>query len=117
MPSIFDRDGGQRWPRSKRFELSPKGLEAEQLYADVIVASRAEEGRKSFDGARDGWAKPWGVQPGDGLFLGELKGGPRTLEELDRALQDCGVNRREIKGALERLVNAGLVQAAAEVAR
>lgn len=111
MPSMFDREGGQRWPRSQRFEISAKGREAEEKYGELIAASRAEEGRKSFDAARDAWASAWSMQPADGLYLGELKAAPRTLEELDLALRDCGVTRREIKGGIERLMTAGLVRA------
>jgi hypothetical protein len=110
MPSIFDREGGKRWPRSQRFVLSTRGADAELQYREMITASRAESGRTSFDSARAGWASPLSIQPGDGLYLSELQSGPRTLEELTRALEACGSNRREIKAAIERLMDVGLIE-------
>jgi hypothetical protein len=113
MSSIFDREGGKRWPRSQRFVLSVKGAEAEQAYREMITASRTGSGRTAFDAARTAWAQPLAIQPGDGLYLGELQPGARTLEELTRALESCGSTRREIKAALDRLIDAGMIEAQA----
>src|SRR5579864_1538285 len=107
MPSIFHRESWRRWPRSQKFALSQRGADAETQYRETIQASRGESGRASFDAARLAWAQPLKIEPGDGLFLGELKGGPRTLEELTRALEDVGSTKREIKAGIERLINAG----------
>jgi hypothetical protein len=52
--------------RSQRFRLSPAGREARLNYRQVIVASRAEAGRKSFDVARTEWAARLGLEPTDG---------------------------------------------------
>jgi len=59
-----------RWNRSQRFQLSPAGRKAGLNYRQVIVASRAEAGRKSFDVARTEWAARLGLEPTDGLYLG-----------------------------------------------
>ena len=54
-----------KWNRSQRFQLSPAGREAGLNYHQVIVASRAEAGRKSFDVARTEWAAQLGLEPAD----------------------------------------------------
>ncbi len=104
-----DSPSKRRWPRSQRFTLSSKGDEAETKYRAVIVASRAQEGRSSFDAARTAWAESFRVQPDDGLYLGEARGGPIKLEQLVAALETCGKTRKDALAALERLLDAGLL--------
>ena len=111
MTGIFEKAPGRRWPRSQRFALSDKGIEAETSYRELIVAARAEEGRASFDAARGVWAARYALEPGDGLFLGEVQSGPRTLDEIFRALESCGSTRDEVRGAVGRLTTAGLMEA------
>lgn len=108
---IDDIPKKRRWPRSQRFLLSPKGQEAEQLYRSVIVSARDTGGRASFDEARKSWADTHKVQPDDGLYLGEVSSGPKALEQLVAALDDCGKTKADAIDALERLCDAGLVQA------
>lgn len=100
----------RRWPRSEQFQLSESGKVAAQSYLDVIVASRAEEGRRSFDDARQGWATQHGVPAEDGLSLRELVGGALTLTDLSDRLDGCGPDRKQVKEGLERLLEAGLVE-------
>ncbi len=116
MPSVFDREPGRRWPRSQRFALSSKGAQAEQRYREMIAASRAQSGRASFDAARTAWAEPLRLEPNDGLYLGELEPGPRTLAELTQSLEATGTTRREVKAALERLIDAGMIEPRGEPA-
>jgi hypothetical protein len=113
MPSIFETDRGARWPRSQKFSLSEQGTKAEQDYREVITAARNEEGRASFDAARKQWAGPLQVEPDDGMYLGELRSGPRTLDELWRALESCGATRTDLKSAIRRLSSVGLILAIA----
>jgi hypothetical protein len=113
MPSIFDTDKGARWPRSQKFSLSDSGSRAEQDYREVITASRSDAGRASFDAARKLWAGALQVEPDDGMYLGELRAGPRTLDELWRALETCGKSRTDLKAAIRRLTAVGLVLAVA----
>jgi hypothetical protein len=113
MPSIFDTDKGVRWPRSQKFSLSDQGTRAEQDYREVIAAARADAGRASFDAARKQWAGALQVEPDDGMYLGELRSGPRTLDELWRALETCGQTRTDLKAAIRRLTAVGLVDALA----
>ncbi len=111
MTGLFERPKGKRWPRAQKFRLSTRGAEAEVQYREMIVAARVESGRQSFDAARAAWAKPLTLQPGDGLFLGELQAGSRTIEELSRSLETCGTTRDEVHQAVDRLTDAGLMEA------
>ena len=99
-----------RWNRSQRFQLSPAGRKAGLNYREVIVASRAEAGRKSFDVARTEWAARLGLEPTDGLYLGELLEAPRTIPEIAASLDGCGPQRSEVRPALERLVQVRMIE-------
>lgn len=114
--SIMDAPRARRWPRAQRFSLSSKGAAAEAGYREAIVEARDRPGRDAFDVARAQWAAPLGVKPGDGMHLGELRDGPRTLEELVRALEACNEPKSEVVLALERLETAGLVEALSQPA-
>jgi hypothetical protein len=92
------------WSRSQRFRLSPAGREAGENYREVIVAARSEAGRKSFDAARAEWAARLGLEPTDGLYLGELLEGPRTIPEMAASLDGCGPAPSDVRKAVERLV-------------
>jgi len=111
MTGIFERSPGKRWPRSQRFQLSSKGSEAEASYREVIVAARVESGRQSFDAARAAWASRLTLDPNDGLYLGELQSGPRSIEEITRALATCGSTKQEVHVAIDRLTGLGLMEA------
>ena len=99
-----------KWSRSQRFQLSAAGREAGHTYKEVIGASRAEAGRKSFDDARAEWAARLLLEPGDGLYLGELLAAPRSIPELTEALDGCGPQRADVKLAVERLVKAHILE-------
>ena len=101
-----------RWPRAQRFTLSPKGLEAETTYRSSVVASRALDGRASFDAARVAWAVPLGIDPDDGVYLCEIRDRPVGLGALVEALAPCDKTRQDTVNALERLLDAGLVATA-----
>jgi hypothetical protein len=99
-----------KWSRSQRFQLSAAGREAGHTYKEVIVASRAEAGRKSFDAARAEWAARLLLEPTDGLYLSELLKEPRSIPELTEALDGCGPQRADVKVAVERLVKAHILE-------
>jgi len=99
-----------KWNRSQRFQLSPAGRQAELDYRQVIVASRAEAGRKSFDVARTGWAARLELEPTDGLYLGELLEAPRTIPEIAASLDGCGPQRSDVHAAVERLVQLRMME-------
>lgn len=77
----------------------------------AIIASRTAEGRASFDAARASWAAEFHVQPDDGLYLAEIRGGAVTLGQIVEALETAGKTRKDAIAAVERLVDAGLVDA------
>ncbi len=91
------------------FSLTPAGRSAEASYRAQIVSSRAHSGRASFDAARTAWAASLGLDPDDGAYLGELRGGPLKLGKIAEALAVCGKKRVDAVAALERLLDAGLV--------
>ena len=99
-----------KWNRSQRFQLSPAGREAGLNYRQVIVASRAEAGRKSFDVARTEWAARLELEPTDGLYLGELLEAPRTIPEIAASLDGCGPQRSDVRAAVERLVQLRMLE-------
>lgn len=109
-----DRPPKRRWPRTQRFVLTERGTAAAQAYMDDIVASRSAEGRPSYDAARTKWADDWKVQPNDGLYVAEIKGGPIRLEHILESLESCGETRKDALAALERLLDAGLVATAVD---
>lgn len=99
----------RRFPRSQRFTISEAGVEAESRYRATIVASRVQQGgRSAFDTARSDWAKTFGVEPDDGLYLAEVSVEPRSLEQLVKLLETCGKSKEDAVAAVARLVEAGL---------
>jgi hypothetical protein len=101
----------RKWGRSQKFRLSERGPEAGARYREMIVAARVSEGRGAFDAARDAWARDLRLDPGDGAFLGEMLDGALTIDQLAAALDACGTTREETRSAVDRLTNAGLLEA------
>src|SRR5260370_19055718 len=107
MAGLFEREPGKRWPRSQQFRLSAKGAEAQATYREMLHGEReGSGGRSSFDSARASWAKPLALEPSDGLYLGELEAGPKTIEEKVQALDGCGSGRPGVQGAHRRVDTA-----------
>ena len=102
--------GGKRWPRGQKFVLSPRGSEAEAAIRDAVAAARAS-GRAALDAAQQTWAAAHAVHPQDGVILGQLRDGKRSIAELAKALEDCGTTVAEVKAAIDRLTDAQLVDA------
>ncbi|GEJ59002.1 hypothetical protein [Anaeromyxobacter diazotrophicus] len=101
---------GKRWPRGQKFMLSERGVVAESTYRDALHAARAQ-GRTALDAAQRAWSEPLQLQPSDGVVLGELRGGKRSIADIARTLEDCGTSPAEVKAAIDRLTDAGLVEA------
>ena len=74
------------------------------------VSGRRALGRATLDAALAAWAAPFGVQPGDGLLLTELRGHRRGLNDLVAALESSGIEPAEVRSAVDRLVRAGLAE-------
>jgi len=100
---------GRRWPRGQRFQLTPTGLAAEVAHSEAIREARAL-GRSALEVAQRRWAEPLGLQPCDGVVLGELKPGRRSLADVSDALENCGSSRADVKDSVDRLVERGLVE-------
>ena len=107
-----------KWNRSQRFQLSPAGHEAGANYREVIVASRTESGRKSFDAARAEWAARLALDGSDGLYFGELQTGPKTIEEMTVSLDGWAAAQRRAQGgrATGEATNGGADRPAAAAA-
>jgi hypothetical protein len=99
---------GPRWPRGQKFTLSLAGREAHEAHRTAVLSARGLS-RAALDSALAAWASPRQVEPGDGVLLGELLERPRGLPDLTQALEDAGASPAEIRAAVARLVNAGLV--------
>jgi hypothetical protein len=99
----------KRWPRGQKFTLSAAGAEAEEAYRNAVVGARAS-GRSALDAALAGWATPRHVAPGDGVILAELSGKRVGLPHLCEALEAAGIVPDEVRAAVGRLVDAGIVE-------
>jgi hypothetical protein len=99
-----------KWLRSQRFQLSPAGRRAGDDYRNVIIAARREAGRKSFDAARAEWAARLTLTASDGLYLGELESGPKTIAEMATALDGCGPELGDVRAAVDRLVRLRILE-------
>jgi hypothetical protein len=100
----------KRWPRGQKFTLSAAGAEAEEAYRSAVLGARAS-GRGALDSALAGWATPRRVAPGDGVILAELSGKRVGLSHLCEALEPAGIVPDEVRAAIGRLVDAGIVEA------
>ncbi len=101
-------DGARRWPRGQKFTISLSGLRADDAYRAAVLEARAS-GRTALDAAVAAWAKPLGIAPGDGVVLGEVRARRRGLADLAEALEACGIEAKEVRAGVDRLVTAGLV--------
>jgi len=99
----------KRWPRGQKFTLSAAGEAAELAHRDVVNGARSS-GRAALQAALTAWAAPLAVQAGDGVFLVELRGQKKGLNDLSRSLEGTGIEVAEVKAAVDRLVVAGLAE-------
>lgn len=109
--STGERPPKRKWPRSQRFILSERGVDAEAAYRETIVASRASSGRAAFDEARSIWAREHDLQPDDGLYLGEVRGAAKSLDQVLAALRECDQSRPQAIEAMTRLLDLSFVLA------
>ncbi len=105
---LSSKDSSKRWPRGQKFTLSSSGAEAAAEYRATVVGARAS-GRAVLDSALAAWAAPRSILPGDGILLPELAGKRLGLTDLFRSLEPAGVVPAEVRDALGRLVDAGIV--------
>lgn len=101
--------GRKRFARGQKFTVSGPGAEAAEAYRAAVQAARSS-GRAALEAALVGWAEPRGVNPGDGVILGELTGKPVGLSRLAEALEPSGLGAEEVRAGVGRLVDAGIVE-------
>jgi len=109
MLSSLNPPPGKRWPRGQRFLLSARGAEVEAAYRTAVQDVRAQ-GREALELAERRWADPLGLEPCDGVVLSELRPAKRSLPDLFRALEECGIPAPKVREAIERLVTRGMVE-------
>jgi hypothetical protein len=107
--------GGKRWPRGQKFSISPTGVLAETEYRDAVQHARAQ-GRGALESAQQGWSAPRGLDVIDGVVLGELRSGRKSIADVARALEDCGTTPAEVKASIDRLATSGLIEPIVHVA-
>jgi hypothetical protein len=110
MTSIFEREQAPRWRRGQRFGLSVARAQAETHYQIALKSSRDQGGRETLDQALATWAAVFGIRPGDGVYLSELRIAVQTLPELVECLESCCTTRSEVKNGLDRLISAKLAE-------
>jgi hypothetical protein len=102
-------DGRKKWPRGQKFTLSAAGAECEEAYRAALLGSRAS-GRSALEAALAAWASPRQLAAGDGVILTELSGKRLGLSHLCEALETSGIAHDEVRAAIGRLVDAGIVE-------
>jgi hypothetical protein len=101
-------NGSRRFARGQKFTLSAAGLTAAAEYRSAVTSARSS-GRQALEAALVGWATPRGVAPGDGVLLAELSGKPLGLSRLCEGLETSGLGAEDVRAAVGRLVDAGIV--------
>jgi hypothetical protein len=115
MLDSLKSQGGKRWPRGQKFVISPTGLAADTEYRDAVQRARAQ-GRGALEAAQQAWSAPRGLDAIDGVLLGELRSGRKSIADLARALEGCGTTAAEVKASIDRLATAGLIEPVASAA-
>lgn len=109
MLSSLRPRGSHRWPRGQRFSLSSRGAEAVGAYRLAVADARAL-GRAALETAQRAWGEPRGIAPQDAVVLCEVGPGRRSIGEVARALDSCGLSPADVKEAVDRLADAGLIE-------
>jgi len=110
IDSLKRPPGSLRWAPRQRFALSAAGQAARLGRQQAVASARDQDnGREGLDDALAQWAKPLGIEPGDGVYLEELTTGPRTVTQVAESLADCGSSKPEVQAATDRLYKAGLL--------
>ena len=98
------------WKPRHRFEVTPLGREAiERYHAAVTLAQGGADPRGSLETAKSEWAETLKLRAFDGIVLDELVAGHGCLADMMPALEACDLNLRAARGAVDRLLAAGLI--------
>jgi hypothetical protein len=110
IDSLKRPPGSLRWAPRQRFALSASGQQARLAREQAVASARDQDnGREGLDDALGAWAKPLGIEPGDGVYLEEFTVGTRTVTQVAESLADCGSSKPEVQAATDRLFKAGLL--------
>ncbi len=110
IDSLKRPPGSLRWAPRQRFGLSAAGDAARAGREQAIASAHTEDnGREGLDEALALWAKPLGIEPGDGVYLEEFTLGLRTVAQVAESLADCGTTKPEVQASTDRLFKAGLL--------
>ncbi len=110
IDSLKRPPGSLRWAPRQRFALSLAGQAARLAREQAVASARDQDnGREGLDDALAQWAKPLGIQPGDGVYLEEFAAAARTVTQVAASLADCGSSKPEVQAATDRLYKAGLL--------
>jgi hypothetical protein len=99
------------WKPRHRFVVTAIGMEAHERYlAAVRAAQGGPDARTQLDNAKRTWADEFKLRENDPIVLEELAGGAGSLSDMKSALEACGLHLRDARGALDRLLAAGLIE-------
>lgn len=99
------------WKPRHRFVVTSTGHEAQERYrVAVLGAQGGPDARAHLDSAKRLWVEEFKLRENDVIVLEELAGGASSLADMKPALEACGVPLRDARGALDRLLAAGLIE-------
>jgi hypothetical protein len=98
------------WKPRHRFGVTNTGHDAILLYRDVVKEAQSSvDPRAELDRAKQGWAEALKLRPADGIILDEFAAGRACLADMQDTLSACDLTLRDARGALDRLIAAGLI--------
>jgi len=99
------------WKPRHRFAVTAPGKDAIEGYHRVVVeAQQSADPRSELEAAKKTWADQFKLRPSDGIILDELSEGRITLADMADALAACDLTLRDARGAIDRLLAAGLIE-------
>lgn len=98
------------WKPRHRFGVTESGQDAIQRYRDVVKEAQGSvDPRAELDRAKQTWADSFKLRPADGIILDEFAAGRECLADMQDTLSACDLTLRDARGALDRLLAAGLI--------
>lgn len=105
------------WKPRHRFRVTAAGEAAARGYREAMtVAQQGGDARAALERAKQDWAAPLGLRPGDGILIDELAAGASSLSDLQPTMEACDLSLRDARGVLDRLVASGLIESLEPVA-
>ena len=99
------------WKPRHRFVVTMAGHEAHQRYRSVVsTAQGGPDQRVELERVKQVWAEELKLRENDLIILEELAVGAACLADMKPALESLGLALRDARGAIDRLISAGLVE-------